>query len=103
MAKVNKKPPSMYEPKKVAHTYPKFARTTRPKNFEPVYPSVQGVYVREQPKIRSLVTPGGIAYQKQDQRYTGDKAIGISLMHKSCFQPVFSTEEAIEHAKMRRN
>jgi hypothetical protein len=28
--------------------------------------------------------------------------IGIAVLHKSCLQPIFSNEEAIEVAKMRR-
>lgn len=34
--------------------------------------------------------------------YTGTKMIGITVLHKSCLQPVFSQEEAIDAAKMRR-
>lgn len=34
--------------------------------------------------------------------YTGDKMIGITVLHKSCLQPVFSQQEAIDAAKMRR-
>jgi len=35
-------------------------------------------------------------------RYTGDAVIGISVVHKSCLQPVFSKEQAEDLAKMRR-
>ena len=34
--------------------------------------------------------------------YTGDKVLGIAVMHKSCLQPVFSEEAAKDSAKMRR-
>jgi hypothetical protein len=34
--------------------------------------------------------------------YTGTEIIGIAVMHKSCLQPVFSKEAAIDAAKMRR-
>jgi hypothetical protein len=34
--------------------------------------------------------------------YTGTEMIGIAVMHKSCLQPVFSKEAAIDAAKMRR-
>jgi hypothetical protein len=34
--------------------------------------------------------------------YTGTKMIGITVLHKSCLQPVFSQEEAKDAARMRR-
>lgn len=34
--------------------------------------------------------------------YTGDKLIGIGLRHKSGFEPVFSEEQAVALAQMRR-
>jgi len=36
-------------------------------------------------------------------QYTGDKMLGIATMHKSNSVPVFSSEEAINISKMRRN
>lgn len=36
------------------------------------------------------------------QYYTGDKMIGIGVLHKSNAVPVFSSEEATDMAKMRR-
>jgi hypothetical protein len=36
------------------------------------------------------------------QQYTGDKVLGVTIVHKSCLQPVFSQEEAIDAARMRR-
>lgn len=35
-------------------------------------------------------------------KYTGDKLIGVTILHKSCLQPVFSQEQAIDAAHMRR-
>lgn len=35
-------------------------------------------------------------------KYTGDKLIGIAVMHKSCLQPIFSKEQAEDSAHMRR-
>lgn len=40
---------------------------------------------------------------RQSMMYSGDKMIGVALMHKSNYAPVFSTEEATEISKMRRN
>jgi len=39
---------------------------------------------------------------KPPKIYTGSKIIGIAVLHKSCLQPIFSQEEAINVAKMRR-
>ena len=36
--------------------------------------------------------------------YSGElKLLGISTLHKSCLQPVFDKQTAIDNAKMRRN
>ena len=54
-------------------------------------------------KINSLnewVT--GIISSKPRQYYTGTKMLGISIVHKSCLQPVFSEDEAKDLASMRR-
>jgi hypothetical protein len=39
---------------------------------------------------------------KQTPQYTGDKLLGITIVHKSCLQPVFTQQEAIDAANMRR-
>lgn len=44
----------------------------------------------------------GNAVKKPVPVYTGDKVLGIALQHKSCFQPVFTREAAIDSANMRR-
>ena len=50
----------------------------------------------------SLVTPGGDCSLKEIPTYTGTEMIGISIIHKSCLQPIFSIEAAIDAASMRR-
>jgi hypothetical protein len=35
-------------------------------------------------------------------RYTGEKLIGIGTLHKSNAVPIFSEEDAVDQAKMRR-
>jgi hypothetical protein len=50
----------------------------------------------------SLVTPGGDCSLKEIPLYTGTEMIGISIIHKSCLQPVFSKQAAIDVATMRR-
>lgn len=44
----------------------------------------------------------GAVRVKETQHYTGDRLLGITILHKSCLQPVFSQEQAIEAAHMRR-
>lgn len=39
---------------------------------------------------------------RQQIKYTGDKVLGVALMHKSNYQPVFDTKSAEEIARMRR-
>ncbi len=41
--------------------------------------------------------------KKEVLRYTGDKLIGVALMHKSNYVPIFTNEEAVSVARMRRN
>ena len=57
---------------------------------------------RVTPHIPSRVTPGGSTALKEIPRYTGGEMIGISIIHKSCLQPVFSREAAVDAASMRR-
>lgn len=52
--------------------------------------------------IPSRVTPGGSTALKAIPEYTGDQMIGISIIHKSCLQPVFSKQAATDAAQMRR-
>ena len=45
---------------------------------------------------------GGNAALAPAKVYTGDKVLGVTVLHKSCLQPVFSKQDAIDAAKMRR-
>lgn len=56
----------------------------------------------DQPKIPSLPFTGGPCTKPEQKVYTGDKIKGIGTMHKSNAVPIFSDEEAVEIAKMRR-
>lgn len=62
----------------------------------------QKVYRRETPKINSLPFTGGVCAKAPEKVYTGDKIKGIGTMHKSNAVPIFSIEEAVDIAKMRR-
>ena len=53
--------------------------------------------------IPSRNTGEGIASSRPSQQYTGTKMKGIGTMHKSNSVPIFSDEEAVAIATMRRN
>ena len=83
---------------------PKFSGNTRPE------PKPTGVLTtsprippgRETPQIASLDTGWVACTKKSDTIYTGEKVLGISVLHKSNGVPVFSQEEVIDISKMRR-
>lgn len=52
--------------------------------------------------IKSVDSGVGVAALSQPKVYTGTKVKGIATMHKSNAVPVFSDEEAVDIAKMRR-
>lgn len=58
---------------------------------------------RETPRIPSLPFTAEPCYKKESPRYTGNAIKGIGTMHKSNSVPVFSDEQAVEIATMRRN
>jgi hypothetical protein len=57
---------------------------------------------RETPRIPSLPFTGGPCPKAPDKVYTGTMIKGIGTMHKSNAVPIFSNEEAIDIATMRR-
>ena len=57
---------------------------------------------RETPKIPSLPFSGGVCAKKENPVYTGTAIKGIGTMHKSNAVPIFSDEQAVEIATMRR-
>ena len=57
---------------------------------------------RETPSYPSHPITTAVAAKKQASTYTGDKMLGVSIVHKSCLQPVFSETEAKDFASMRR-
>ena len=61
-----------------------------------------GYNPRETRKVQSRGGGGGNTAAKPTMQYTGDKMIGISIIHKSCLQPIFTVEEAKDAASMRR-
>ena len=67
-----------------------------------VSPVVTRPYVRDTRSIPSLDTGLGVATRKENPVYTGTMIKGIGTMHKSNAVPIFSDEQAIEIATMRR-
>ena len=58
---------------------------------------------RDVRKYPSMVTPGGSATKPvKGNVYTGTAMKGIGTLHKSNAVPIFSNEEAIDQANMRR-
>jgi len=57
---------------------------------------------RETAEIPSLPFTGGACVKVADKVYTGSAMKGIGVMHKSNSVPIFSDEEAVEIARMRR-
>ena len=65
-------------------------------------PVVTKPYVRETAKIESLPFTAGPCLKAPDKVYTGTAIKGIGTMHKSNAVPIFSDEEAVAIATMRR-
>ena len=59
-------------------------------------------YIRPSPTIVSGDGIGTFVGKKEENKYTGNKLIGIATMHKSNMVPVFSKEAAQEISSMRR-
>lgn len=102
----SKKPiPSQYAPRAAGAQFAKFSKTT-PKTKQRIDPLVTNVNVREHSmdykSYPSKVTAGGSTSSKENPIYTGTNVMGISLVHKSGFMPVFSGEQAVDFANMRR-
>jgi hypothetical protein len=58
---------------------------------------------RDVKQYPSIVTPGGSATKPvKGNVYTGTAMKGIGTLHKSNAVPIFSNEEAIDQANMRR-
>lgn len=60
--------------------------------------------IRKSPDIPSVNSMDKFVGAKRDEKlYTGDKLLGIAVMHKSNSVPVFKKEDAEDIANMRRN
>jgi hypothetical protein len=69
---------------------------------EPLTYKLSAPVGRETQRIASKGDGMGVAAAVAPKQYTGTKMLGIGTMHKSNSVPIFSDEEAIEIATMRR-
>jgi hypothetical protein len=69
----------------------------RPLQSVPTYPPG-----REPQNIPSRDSGVGVAAAPAPKVYTGTECIGVTVLHKSCLQPVFDKQSAVDAAKMRR-
>lgn len=53
------------------------------------------------PQSLSTWTTGAVA-SKVVPKYTGENVLGVTIVHKSCLQPIFNKDAAVDAAKMRR-
>lgn len=75
-----------------------FTPAASPVRLSPAYPPG-----REPNNIPSRPdTPGAVAARPEDKVYTGTKIKGIGTMHKSNAVPIFSDDDAVDIAHMRR-
>jgi hypothetical protein len=44
----------------------------------------------------------GVGASREVKQYTGSEMVGISIIHKSCLQPIFNQQAAVDVASMRR-
>lgn len=82
--------------------YPAKTVVTQKQQLSDVY-SLGKTARRETPKIPSLPFTGAPCAKKENPVYTGTLIKGIGTMHKSNAVPIFSDEEAVAIATMRRN
>jgi hypothetical protein len=79
--------------------------TTKPLQSRPLTRSVPKLGPppgRETPYIPSRDSGVGVAAKKEVPVYTGTEMLGVTILHKSCLQPVFNEQAAVDAANMRR-
>ena len=78
----------------------KYAAKPVPANVKPM--KAAKPFVRETQRFPSLNTGYHDCTKKETPKYTGTAIKGIGTMHKSNAVPIFSDEQAVEIATMRR-
>jgi hypothetical protein len=77
-------------------------KRSRAMKAEPLTYKLNSPAERSTKHILSLNSGAGVATLAPAKVYTGDKIKGIGTMHKSNAVPIFSDEEAVAIANMRR-
>jgi hypothetical protein len=77
-------------------------KRSRAMKAEPLTYKLNSPAERSTKHIPSLNSGAGVATLAPAKVYTGDKIKGIGTMHKSNAVPIFSDEEAVAIANMRR-
>lgn len=75
------------------------ARRRKWKALSKAEKSLERLAPSERPDYSGVGVTGA---KKEPQQYTGQKLLGIAVMHKSSLQPVFSKQAAKDSATMRR-
>jgi hypothetical protein len=78
------------------------SRRKRAMTAAPYVPKPLSYRGSEQPRIPSLPFTGDACSRPQDKVYTGTAIKGIGTLHKSNAVPVFTDQEAVDIARMRR-
>jgi hypothetical protein len=70
---------------------------------EPLHYKLAAPVGRETRRVDSLDTGHkGAVSSKEAQQYSGTEMLGVTILHKSCLQPVFNQDAAKDAASMRR-
>ena len=80
-----------------------FSKTPVKRTSSPVYSALKVPPGRETPKYPSVDTGGGSTTKPiHGKVYTGSLMKGIGTLHKSNAVPIFTDQEALDQANMRR-
>lgn len=79
---------------------PLFGKPTRPVKLKKTHLPAQAVEATI-PKKSNAMGMMGLATKTAPKVYTGDKVLGIAVMHKSNLVPIFNNAAAVEVAQMK--
>jgi hypothetical protein len=96
--------PSGRKRKKVKPKGEVYKKMKVPRSALPVYAAPRPYRRDEGVQYKSADSGSCNTAKANTNVYTGEqKLLGISTLHKSCLQPVFDKQTAIDNANMRRN
>ena len=99
----NKRQRRMHLPEKSFNAWMRIRKgksTYKPRTIKSPFEATTAI--RKSPKVPSGNGVGSVGRKKPENKYTGDKLMGIATMHKSNMVPVFRKEDAEDIARMRR-